>query len=211
MKKVLSVVALAALLLAVLSGCSMLGLGGESGKDLGVTETREVYIETEAGEDGETWETTIYPLGNTAKFRNWDITFKSAKVQDEVKATGNQVYTSEDGYSFLVCTFEIKNNGDEDSQLLSLINVLSENHCIFYALEWDFIYEFDDDMGYDASDLYNKTVAAGATLEGTITFFCEDVDLAGVDQWYIQFYTEGSTVPGNEVDEDFVVFTVFAA
>lgn len=200
MKKTLSIALLAALLLVALSGCSL--FGGSGGTTLGVAETRDTYVEADSGY-------TIYPVGNTASFKGFDITLKSVVTTSRVNASGNQYYYTEDGESFVVCTFDVTNKGTEAASLLSMID-FSNSDCYFYALEWDYYYAFDDDMTLDSSDLYNNSIEPGETVEGTLSFIVEDVDLEGPEQWYVQFYTEASSLVEGSEDE-MTIFTIYAA
>lgn len=158
MKKIIAGVLILILSFTVFTSCS-------SNKNKVIAEAPEKPLSAFENAKGE----TVYPIGNTVKINDWEITFKKISSGREIWAQNNYIYYPADDCSFIFYSFSVTNNAKEDRIMLS--------DTAYTAMTATMYVEDQPDINFTAEKIFDvptnayvQSIAAGETKDMAFTF-----------------------------------------
>ncbi|MDR3315338.1 MAG: DUF4352 domain-containing protein [Coriobacteriales bacterium] len=180
-----------ALLLALcIAGMGLVGCG--SGKPGEPEVVEPPFEDAELG-------MTVYPVGNSATFGDWDLKLTNAYLAETVE-DNTYYYEPSTGDIFVVAGFEITNKGAEAATLLQYPVALDGTELFIMPVGED-IYSTPERLSTYPYDLYGKSVEPGETVSGVFIFQVPTED--SEKDWNLVFTNYGAMtdIPSEEEAE----------
>jgi hypothetical protein len=186
----------ALMLVACIGAMGLTGCGSSEPSEPAVVEPP--FEDTELG-------MTVYPVGNTAEFGDWDLKLRKAYFA-EVIEDNTYYYEPSDGAIFLVASFDITNNGTETATLLEYPVTLNGNEIVLGPVGEE-NYSTPERLNTYPNDLCGRSVEPGETVTGIFIFQVSTGD--SEKDWNLMFTNYGAKTDigsGEEVEPLEVAF-----
>lgn len=182
MKKRITLVALAAVIVVALSSCG----GNADTPESPSIENNAVQSELTANPTPSTEdEIPAIAIGDSANLGDWKITVNSFEILEEISVSEYSCYTPDDGNKYAVIHATIANEGKEMGSFLPTFSMQDDvRTSIFY--DGDYEYSASVLMAYDA-DLHDSDLNPLSSKDGCIVFEIPNVVVDGEGSLIIVF------------------------
>ena len=151
-------------------------------------ETEETQEETEETEDGED---TVYNIGESAAFKDWEITITDMQIVESIKSDYLSFSPKESNSKYLQIFVTASNVGKQAEHFLPMFAMGDDIHAKVYFGDG---YEFTSTnlMGYE-NDIHDSTVNPLSSQDGEIIFQIPDSVSESEDELQLHF------ISGNDI------------